>query len=439
MEDEEELAARAAAELAALEEAWRVLLSRPGHLRDLDPLMAIAARVTAATGAILLLHEEGKEELSVEAAAGLDHVRQRSTLLASARAVAAWALTAREPLLLPEVAGDGRFPSGSPDGNQMVCVPLLPGGDPVGALLAFGPAASGSAAFHGRDVAFLGLLAGQVALAIHASRLAENLRKSARRVRDSEADALKKEKLLALGEMAGSMVEEIRRPVSAIAGFARRVGRGLPQGDLNREYLDVIVTETDRLGRILDEFVQIASVRHARLRMEDLNEAIEEAVRARRDQLTRKKARLIMRLAPGLPRLLLDVDAVRQVTANIMDSLLGSIAVGGRLKVESKRGGESVHLLIGADGPRVPGDALDRLFDPFRLDGSGGPGVGLAVASQIIREHGGEIGVRSDQDWPTLFTVSFPIKLNEDRRRTGPDRRRRSRERRGDRPDRDAA
>jgi two-component system sensor kinase FixL len=85
---------------------------------------------------------------------------------------------------------------------------------------------------------------------------------------------------------------------------------------------------------------------------------------------------------------------------------------------------------VAHDGARVAGDLLEQLFVPFASTRPGGPAVGLGVAQQVVREHGGEIRVRSDSEWSTIFSFTLPIRDNEDRRRTAPDRRHERRDRR---------
>jgi nitrogen-specific signal transduction histidine kinase len=72
---------------------------------------------------------------------------------------------------------------------------------------------------------------------------------------------------------------------------------------------------------------------------------------------------------------------------------------------------------------------------PFASQRPGGPAVGLGVAQQVVREHGGEIRVRSDGEWGPVFCLSLPVRENRDRRGAGPDRRRARGERRGRRPE----
>jgi nitrogen-specific signal transduction histidine kinase len=66
---------------------------------------------------------------------------------------------------------------------------------------------------------------------------------------------------------------------------------------------------------------------------------------------------------------------------------------------------------------------MEQLFVPFALSRQGGPGVGLAVAQQVLKQHGGEMRVRSEGEWSTIFSFTLPIPENQDRRHQGQERR----------------
>jgi signal transduction histidine kinase len=149
-------------------------------------------------------------------------------------------------------------------------------------------------------------------------------------------------------------------------------------------------------------------------------------------ELVRRRVRLLKRLAPDLPNLLLDEDKIRHVLANVLHSALTSVPAGGRVRVETRAGGGMVQAEVAHDGPKNPGESLDRLFVPFSATRRYGSGVGLAVAYQVVREHGGEIRARSEGDWSSIVTIYLPVRENTDRRGR-PDRRagRNDRRRRG--------
>jgi signal transduction histidine kinase len=133
---------------------------------------------------------------------------------------------------------------------------------------------------------------------------------------------------------------------------------------------------------------------------------------------------VLKRLAPDLPPMLLDARGIEHVTGTLLRFALDSIAVGGRVRIETRRLPQHVLFELGHDGAHVPGEAIDQLFLPFAGASVGG---GLSIAHRIIEQHGGELRVRADGEWTTVVTFTLPIVGNQDRRRTS---RRRPRDRR---------
>jgi hypothetical protein len=85
--------------------------------------------------------------------------------------------------------------------------------------------------------------------------------------------------------------------------------------------------------------------------------------------------------------------------------------------------GDHVALEVATDGEPIPGEMIERLFVPFATSKRAGSGLGLPVALKLVREHGGQIRVRSEGEWGAIFTVVLPIPGNEDRRAGAGDRR----------------
>ena len=98
------------------------------------------------------------------------------------------------------------------------------------------------------------------------------------------------------------------------------------------------------------------------------------------------------------------------------------------MRIETRRAGTSVVLDVVHDRTQQAGDALEQLFAPFGAASPAGAALGLSVAQQIVREHGGEIRVKSEDEWSSVFSVTLPVLDNQDRRR--------ARDRRGGRAER---
>src|SRR6185295_7108370 len=114
---------------------------------------------------------------------------------------------------------------------------------------------------------------------------------------------------------------------------------------------------------------------------------VQQALQELGERLVRRRIRLSKKLAPDLPLLLVDAARVRDALASLLTSALESAALGGRIRVETRRAQGHVVIEISHDGARAAGGALEQLFVPFAARAQGA--TGLASAARIVREHGG--------------------------------------------------
>lgn len=306
------------------------------------------------------------------------------------------------------------------EASAWAVVPMRAYGRSLGALAVYdGPDRHGlSPEFEAHDVEFLSSLAALGALLFAHAGVIGDLRRAEQRGKEQGARLREIDRLAGLGELAVRVAQEARNPLASIAAFARRAQRALEQGDPQGEYLEIVVRETARLEAMLAEQLQYAQLERPRLRMQSLNAVVQEALQRSSETLVRRRMRLLKKLAPDLPPLLLDAPRIQRVVENIVAYALECASVGGRIQVESRRAGGFVLVEIAFDGQRQGGDLLEQLFVPFATGPSTGAAVGLGLAQQIVREHGGEVRVRGETDWSTVFSFTLPVAGNEDRRRS---------------------
>lgn len=421
-------------EVATLQEVGKGILSTTSLAEVLELIARISAQVIGAKGSVLWLYEEGQDRITPGARFGTGESIVQKSLTELGEKLARWAIAEKAPVLVSDCGSDPRF-SETEKGlaSSVIAVPLAALGNIVGAITVYDKVARSdfdTSMFDRDDEKFLVILADQAAIAVQNARLFETIKETEKRLRETQALLLRTEKLAALGEMSAKVAHEIRNPLTSIGGFARRVNKNLKTNDPNRDYLDVIIKETERLERILNEQLQFAQLSRPRLQMEDINSVVEESLRLVSEETLGRKARVLKKLSMDLPKLLLDYDKIKQVLINILQNALKFLPLGGKIRVETKKAGDSVQVIIANEGERIPGELMDRLFVPFFTSGKDGTGLGLAVAYQIVREHGGEIRVKSDKEWGTVFCVCLPVSTNQDRRRTVGDRRARPADRR---------
>lgn len=332
-----------------------------------------------------------------------------------------------------QLAGEG-----AGDLTAVAALPLVAYAQPLGVLVLYdrqGRHATECTAFDRADLEFLGTMADAIASVLEQSQAADERRRLEQQARQLTAQLQRQERLANLGERATQMAHESRNPLASIGAFAKRAHRALADNDPQREYLEIVIRESERLEALMREQLEYAALDRPRLKLESLNAVVQTALQQASETLVRRRVRLIKRLAPDLPSLLLDAERVQRVIENVLRFALEAVPLGGRIKVESRRAGPYAIVELAHDGARAGGDLLEQLFVPFASNRAGGGGLGLGVAQQIVREHGGEIRVRSEGEWGTVFSFTLPVRENQDRRGRDPDRRGTSRERRRRHPE----
>lgn len=426
---------RQAQRSAALAEMARATVS-PGNLAELLHLIArLAAQATGARGSAVWLTAaagappgaDGIPRPRPRLAVTYGAATQRERLGRALQPLAAAVITAMKPRDIECATGELLLsPEAAAAINACVIVPLAAYGHAQGAVAVYDPVRAHPAEpawFDRGRIEFLGALADLAALAVdHAGRFHE-VQQVEQRNRELTARVRKMERLASLGEKAAGMARQARNPIASIRGFARRAGLGLSEEDPRREYLEIVLREADRLEGVLPEELDGPVAEPPTLELGNVNEVVQECLQRSGETLVRRRIRLLKKLSPELPLLLLDLERIRHVVTRVLESALDTVAIGGRIRVETRRVPQHIVVEVSHDGPRAPGESLERLFVPFTSGRPGGSSPGLGVAQRIVREHGGEIRVRAEGEWSNVIAFTLPLSGNQDRRRPGSDRR----------------
>lgn len=422
-------ARRRTRQLAAVAEFARASVSDANVAESVHALARLAVQALGVRhAAVYRMREDGT--LRIEVAHGPSPARdtQARTLQIAAAEVAraGRALAGCGPDDLP-----GAVAGGAGDISVWALQPLTAYGRTLGVLAAWDgsdrhPASPG---WERGDREALAALADQAALVCEHARRLDELGTLERRRADLAVRLREQDRLAALGELAARVAEDTRQPLASVAAFVARALREMASDDPRREYLEVVRHEAERVEAVLSEQLAYAQLEPPRLQMESMNSVVQESLRGSSEALSRRRVRLVKKFAPDLPTLLLDVARIRRVVSNIVACALEGLPLGGRIRVETRRAGTHVVLEVVHDRSQQAGDALEQLFAPFGGAGASGAALGLGVAQQIVREHGGEIRVRSEDEWSSVFVVTLPVLDNQDRRQPV-DRRQSRRDRR---------
>jgi two-component system sensor histidine kinase PilS (NtrC family) len=229
-------------------------------------------------------------------------------------------------------------------------------------------------------------------------------------IRRLEQEVRTKEKLAAVGEMAAQLAHEIRNPLGSIRGSAQVLmaepGLGEEQGRL----LDIISRESIRLSETLNRFLYEVRPSSRTKGPVDLRPLVEETVTLLRNAAELRPEHEVRFQADAGPHVCLaDPDQIKQVFWNLARNALEAMPDGGRLEVRLRREGSDVVLSVRDQGRGMGRDEQGRMFEPYQTSRVMGTGLGLAIVFRIVRDHGGDIEVRSAPRQGTEIDVRLPL------------------------------
>jgi two-component system sensor histidine kinase PilS (NtrC family) len=229
-------------------------------------------------------------------------------------------------------------------------------------------------------------------------------------VRRLEAEVRTNEKLAAVGEMAAQLAHEIRNPLGSIRGSAQVLAGERGFGEEQGRLLDIISRESKRLSDTLNRFLFQARSSGRPRNVVDLHPLLEEALTLLRNGPEIGSDHVVTLEADGGPHLCLaDPDQITQVFWNLARNALEAMPDGGDLDIRLRQKGEEVFFVVRDQGRGMAREEQRRVFEPFTSSNPMGTGLGLAIVYRIVREHGGDISVRSAPARGTEVEVRLPL------------------------------
>jgi two-component system phosphate regulon sensor histidine kinase PhoR len=212
-------------------------------------------------------------------------------------------------------------------------------------------------------------------------------------------------------DFVANVSHELKTPLALVRMFGEMLQSGRVASEAKRqEYLDIIVSESERLSALIENVLDFARVERGRQPYDfaegDVGEAVSKAANVYRHRAEREGVELTVDIAPNLPRASIDERAIQLAVINLIDNAL-KYAPGSAISVTARASGDGrgVVVRVSDHGPGVPPEDQARIFERFvrgasaRDPGTGRPvrgsGIGLALVKHIAESHGGRAWVES--------------------------------------------
>lgn len=238
---------------------------------------------------------------------------------------------------------------------------------------------------------------------------------------------IQQQKCRAIEEHTAEVAHELRQPLAIVGGFARRLARQLSsnqESDLEKQkqYVDIIISEIQRLERILDGLIDFTRRNEIQKQRVNPNDLIEYILGVTEERMKEKRITIKANFGPEIGDIPLDPGRFQQMALNLISNAIEASPKGGVVEIET---GVSIpsdkalktgeldfagffEMKVRNGGPPIPPEALQHVFNPFFTTKQHGAGLGLTVSKKIVEDHVGSISVKSDEQG-TTFTIWIPI------------------------------
>lgn len=249
-----------------------------------------------------------------------------------------------------------------------------------------------------------------------------NLVREQEQRRQVEAELRNAERLAGLGRLAAGLAHEIGTPLNVIIGRAESLQRTYPEGEAASRHLGIIVSQSERIARIVRDMLDFARMKPRRHIETDIRDLLRTTLDLVEDRSARQSVATSLVCKEELPLVKIDPDQIQQVCLNLASNALDAMPDGGTLGISASvvRAANPEHgsgvapcmmLEFRDSGAGIASEDIKHVFDPFYTtkDAGRGTGLGLSVAYGMIEEHGGWFDVQSEQGVGASFRVYLPF------------------------------
>jgi len=235
--------------------------------------------------------------------------------------------------------------------------------------------------------------------------------KMERELREIQQALLQSEKLAAMGRLTSQIAHELNNPIYGIMNTLELLKTEIPPENKRRRILELSLSEIQRLSEMLRNMLSFSKPEEEKRRPVKIDELIEGILLVMEKQMKESNIQVEASFDSDIPEVMASTNQMRQVMLNILKNAKEAMPKGGTLTVRTAREGNKVLITTQDTGIGIPEEIRDKIFEAFFTTKQKvkGVGLGLSVCYGIIKDHGGEIKVESEEGRGTTFVISLPI------------------------------
>jgi signal transduction histidine kinase len=237
------------------------------------------------------------------------------------------------------------------------------------------------------------------------------LQTSNRNLRRAEASLRRSERLAALGQLTAGLAHELRNPLGTIRASSEMLMKDTAKSnpEVMAEMASFIRSEADRMNALIGSFLTFARPLQIHAVAADLRPVVADVVREQTERAKSCSVELRFEASDGADlRFAFDPDTLRVALSNLVQNAIQASEPGRAVEMSAQDLGEKIQIRVTDHGIGIDPEHLESIFNPFFTTKPQGVGLGLALVSKIVDEHGGKISVRSEKGTGTTFEVSLP-------------------------------
>jgi signal transduction histidine kinase len=361
----------------------------------LNRIVQVAADLSDAEAASILLYDEAQGKLHFQVATNLDTPLMRGLIVPVENSIAGWIIKTRQPTIIDNVEEDERHfkkisqAIGIPT-NSLLGVPLIAMDKITGVLEAINNRKGG---FTLEDQEVLMTLGAQAAVAIENSRLFQQ------------------------SDLISEFVHELRTPLASLRTATHLLTHPEISEEKRSQLANSIQAEAARLADMSTDFLDIAKLESGRIQFRvqsfDLEEVLNESAELMLEKAKEMGLAFEAHIPKNLPHLQGDRDKIKQAVLNLLSNAIKYNCPGGRVSLTASAAPEEIQISVRDTGAGIPEEHLEQLFRKFyRVPGTekiaSGTGLGLSIVKRLIEGHGGSISVESEVDVGSTFSIHLP-------------------------------